>query len=331
LAAKELRTEFAPTRAVPAGKALKFAQTTVESAAQELTLMLKVEPELCVYDTINHAGKLYIVMDLMIGDMRFVADRLPTDVKVLFGRTLLLTLSASLSRCHALGYIHRDVKLENCLVRRDGKLFLADYGLAKALQAGQCSGNGGTYFAPEQFPTPDAPETLRIYDAKVDTWSLGVTFASLHAPWDTCPLGALRRLKREQQFDTIARLLQDYRRWHAGLLVDGKVDLSRIRTDRFARDPLKGYDTYFGALAKRDAFMCQFVLQSMLTPNPADRADMAAVNAYATLAVPTQESALARRGSKALQRVVSRVQAGRAKAFRMLRDVQVRWRADHPA
>ena len=61
----------------------------------------------------------------------------------------------ALDHVHAKGYVYRDLKPENLLVREDGYLRLTDFGFAKALRPGER--------AYTVCGTPDylAPETLR--------------------------------------------------------------------------------------------------------------------------------------------------------------------------
>nr|XP_054508777.1 serine/threonine-protein kinase PAK 3-like [Agelaius phoeniceus] len=72
---------------------------------------------------------------------------------------------------HSKQVIHRDVKSHNILLRLDGSVKLADFGLAAQLTAEQSkrrSAVGTTYWmAPEIF-------TRKLYGPKVDIWSFGI-------------------------------------------------------------------------------------------------------------------------------------------------------------
>ena len=67
-------------------------------------------------------------------------------------RDALAQLASGLAALHAFGLLHRDLKPSNVLVRSDGQVLLADFGLAQPLQGGTAGGLFGTpaYMSPEQ-------------------------------------------------------------------------------------------------------------------------------------------------------------------------------------
>jgi len=82
------------------------------------------------------------------------------------------TICDALQYAHSRGIVHRDIKPENLLLDKEGKVKIADFGIAKIVGADAAieTGSAGTpeYMAPEQ---KSAPERV---DHRADIYSLGV-------------------------------------------------------------------------------------------------------------------------------------------------------------
>ncbi len=127
-----------------------------------------------VYDFGEQDGMPFIVMAYMSGGtladvIRDTPGGLPLD-KV---TKLVDQIASALDYAHKHGIIHRDFKPSNVLLDRDGNPYLADFGLARAVEDGaHLTGSGilGTpsYMAPE-MSRPGDPTPL------VDIYALGVT------------------------------------------------------------------------------------------------------------------------------------------------------------
>lgn len=92
---------------------------------------------------------------------------------------ILLEILSAIQYAHQQGIIHRDLKPSNILLNKDGKTFLTDFGLAKALTDNSCKiSQTGTllgtpaYMSPEQAgANPNNP-----VDQRSDIYALGAMF-----------------------------------------------------------------------------------------------------------------------------------------------------------
>lgn len=125
-----------------------------------------------VYDTFSEDGIEAIVMELVTGTtMRADLDQhgpMRLDAVLAIGTQV----ADALGTAHASGLVHRDVKPANILLSADGRVLVADFGIAKAAEGNDLTTEGlmiGTakYLAPEQV------EGTRI-DHRADLYALGV-------------------------------------------------------------------------------------------------------------------------------------------------------------
>lgn len=109
----------------------------------------------------------YLVMELVRGEpLSAIIARGPVEP----AETLRLMEQAAhaLAAAHQRGFVHRDVKPGNILVREDGRVKLTDFGIAKAANALPMTQSGmvmGTahYIAPEQATGAEAGPTGDVY------------------------------------------------------------------------------------------------------------------------------------------------------------------------
>jgi serine/threonine-protein kinase len=131
-----------------------------------------------VYDQGSDDGHVFLVMELVQGrtlrDLLRERGALPPELAVSIMEPVLGALAAA----HRAGLVHRDVKPENILLADDGAVKVADFGLARAIEADQSSTRTGlmmgtvAYCPPEQISRGSA-------DARSDVYSAGVVFFEL--------------------------------------------------------------------------------------------------------------------------------------------------------
>jgi serine/threonine-protein kinase len=122
-----------------------------------------------VYDAGDEEGRPYIVMEVVEGET--LADRLARRGPLPAAEVAALgaQAAAGLGHAHAHGLVHRDVKPHNLLLRDDGTVKVADFGIARAAEATQrltqAGANLGTaaYLAPEQAHGEDVSPATDVY------------------------------------------------------------------------------------------------------------------------------------------------------------------------
>ncbi len=117
-------------------------------------------------------GSCYVVMQLVDGESLealIKAKRLPFERTV----EIMIQVADALSYAHKQGFLHRDLKPGNILIDREGRPYIADFGLAihELSRRFRQLERVGTprYMAPELV----RGETHRL-DGRTDIWSLGV-------------------------------------------------------------------------------------------------------------------------------------------------------------
>jgi eukaryotic-like serine/threonine-protein kinase len=117
-----------------------------------------------VYDAGETEGSPYIVMEYVSGNTVAQRGKL-SHTEVL---PLALQACSGLQHAHNAGLVHRDVKPANLLVRTDGVLKIADFGIARAAELTRITQHGtvlGTaaYLSPEQAAGNDVTTATDIY------------------------------------------------------------------------------------------------------------------------------------------------------------------------
>ena len=124
-----------------------------------------------VYDVGEEKGIYYIVMELVDGITlkNYIEKRGCLGYKEAV--TIALQVSMGLEAAHKNHIIHRDIKPQNIIISREGKVKVTDFGIAKAATSDTITSNvmGSVHYT--------SPEQARggYSDEKSDVYSLGVT------------------------------------------------------------------------------------------------------------------------------------------------------------
>ena len=106
------------------------------------------------------------------GDLK---NRIDLGMNPLEALELLVNIGNALDFAHKRGIIHRDVKPQNILFRRDGTALLSDFGIAKEVQIDTELTSTGTILGSPFYMSPEQAEGMKV-DGRTDIYSLGVMF-----------------------------------------------------------------------------------------------------------------------------------------------------------
>jgi serine/threonine-protein kinase len=163
------------------------APGAVERFRREVKLARKVtHPNVArVFDIGEQGGEKILTMELIEGES--LGALLSREGRLPFSRVVEIAtaICAGVGAAHDAGVVHRDLKPDNVLMAKDGRIVVTDFGIARAAQitgAGRTlSGLVGTpaYMAPEQVEE-------REVDARADIYALGAMLYEMltgEYPW----------------------------------------------------------------------------------------------------------------------------------------------------
>ena len=127
-----------------------------------------------VFDQGEDRGTVFLVMELVPG--LTLRDVIRKEAPMEPGKALavLEPVLAALAAAHTAGMIHRDVKPENVLISDDGRIKVADFGLARAVNAEtQHTATGGVLIGTVSYLSPELVVDGKA-DARSDVYAAGV-------------------------------------------------------------------------------------------------------------------------------------------------------------
>ena len=158
-----------------------------------------------VYDVGEDSGLYYIVMELVEGITlkRFIEKKGKLEIKEAVGITI--QIAQGMEAAHNNNIIHRDIKPQNIIISREGKVKVTDFGIAKASNSNTITSNAmGSvhYLSPEQARGGYSDEKSDIYSLGVSLYEMlsgkvpfagdnTVSVALLHIQGEAVPLREL--------------------------------------------------------------------------------------------------------------------------------------------
>ena len=136
----------------------------------QITAKLSHPNLVTVFDIGSHGGTYYLAAEYIPGGT--LREQVQAGMSIAAALDVAIDVARGLHFAHGKGFVHRDVKPGNILFKNDGTAVLADFGIAKAMDA-----KSGATMAGASIGTPDymSPEQARAekVDGRSDLYSLG--------------------------------------------------------------------------------------------------------------------------------------------------------------
>ncbi|MGH8029291.1 MAG: serine/threonine-protein kinase [Arenimonas sp.] len=150
----------------------------------KITAKLQHPNLVTVYDIGSHHGVYYLAAEYIPGGT--LKDRI-TEGGLSVAEILDISsdIAQGLDFAHQKGFVHRDVKPGNVLFRNDGRVVLADFGIAKAMDGSNSSTVAGSSIGTPDYMSPEQARGEPV-DGRSDLYSLGTVLYEMlmgHPPY----------------------------------------------------------------------------------------------------------------------------------------------------
>jgi serine/threonine protein kinase len=123
----------------------------------------------------NGTPAIFLVMEMIEGHTLREYLNEQGNLSVKDGIKFLLPVLSALSAAHKIGIVHRDLKPENILISKEGRIKIADFGLAKGpLLGGTMTAESSVILGSVSYLSPEQVQR-GIADSRSDIYSIGIT------------------------------------------------------------------------------------------------------------------------------------------------------------
>ena len=123
----------------------------------------------------NGTPAIFLVMEMIEGHTLREYLNEQGSLTISDGIKFLLPVLSALSAAHKIGIVHRDIKPENILISKEGRIKIADFGLAKGpLIGGTLTAESSVILGSVSYLSPEQVQR-GVADTRSDIYSIGIT------------------------------------------------------------------------------------------------------------------------------------------------------------
>ncbi|KAI1730481.1 protein kinase domain-containing protein [Ditylenchus destructor] len=149
------------------------------TALREIKLLQEIHHDniITLRDVIGHRTSIQLVFDFMDTDLENIIKDSSIPLSQSHIKNMVLQMLLGLEHLHLLFILHRDLKPNNLLMNSNGRIKLADFGLARYF------GSPNRYYTHQVvtrwYRPPELLYGARLYGASIDIWSVGCIIGEL--------------------------------------------------------------------------------------------------------------------------------------------------------
>ncbi|MGD9588529.1 MAG: protein kinase [Pyrinomonadaceae bacterium] len=201
-----------------------------------------------VFEIGETANAQYIALEYIEGET--LTTRLKKELKFNTALDIATQIASALDAAHAAGIVHRDIKPDNVMIRKDGLVKILDFGIAKLTEksspdiesedktAVQVNTSPGMIIGTANYMSPEQAKG-RPVDSRTDIFSFGVVLYEMVSGW--------LPFEGESSLETIGSILKDEPKPLPSHEVP--ADLVKMIGKCLRKDPDERYQTMKGLLA----------------------------------------------------------------------------------
>ncbi|MEN9687384.1 MAG: hypothetical protein RL381_396 [Actinomycetota bacterium] len=123
----------------------------------------------------NGTPAIFLVMEMIEGHTLREYLNEQGKLSIADGIKFLIPVLSALSAAHKIGIVHRDIKPENILISKEGRIKIADFGLAKGpLLGGTMTAESSVILGSVSYLSPEQVQR-GVADSRSDIYSIGIT------------------------------------------------------------------------------------------------------------------------------------------------------------